>query len=62
MMGARHSCPVPSDSTSSSSLPEKGQDDSNQGPVDSYTQSQLSAFWIACACRQIWAGCRQVLQ
>ncbi|MQL67811.1 hypothetical protein Taro_000143 [Colocasia esculenta] len=27
MMGARHSCPVPSDSTGSSSLPEKGQDD-----------------------------------
>ncbi|MQL95195.1 hypothetical protein Taro_027858, partial [Colocasia esculenta] len=24
---ARHSCPVPSDSTGSSSLPEKGQDD-----------------------------------
>ncbi|MQM10950.1 hypothetical protein Taro_043852 [Colocasia esculenta] len=33
--------------------------DSNQGPVDSYTQSQLSGFWIACACRQLWAGCRQ---
>ncbi|MQM09358.1 hypothetical protein Taro_042228 [Colocasia esculenta] len=27
MTGARHSCPVPSDSTGSSSLPEKGQDD-----------------------------------
>ncbi|MQM13319.1 hypothetical protein Taro_046244 [Colocasia esculenta] len=31
-----------------------------RGPVDSYTQSQLSGFWIACACRQLWACCRQV--
>ncbi|MQL84408.1 hypothetical protein Taro_016909 [Colocasia esculenta] len=34
--------------------------DSNQGSVDSYTQSQLSGFWVACACRQLWAGCRQI--
>ncbi|MQL97269.1 hypothetical protein Taro_029956 [Colocasia esculenta] len=27
MAGADHSCPAPSDSTGSSSLPEKGQDD-----------------------------------
>ncbi|MQL79018.1 hypothetical protein Taro_011456 [Colocasia esculenta] len=33
--------------------------DSNKGPVDRSTQSRNLEFWKACACRQLWAGCRQ---
>ncbi|MQM23397.1 hypothetical protein Taro_056463 [Colocasia esculenta] len=34
--------------------------DSNNGSVDRSTQSRNLEFWKACACRQIWVGCRQV--
>ncbi|MQM12046.1 hypothetical protein Taro_044958 [Colocasia esculenta] len=51
--GARHSCPVPSDSTGSSSLPEKGQDDrdvgqcvdTSTGGVDTRSVFQKT-FWV----------------
>ncbi|MQL97960.1 hypothetical protein Taro_030659 [Colocasia esculenta] len=42
MTGAHHSCPVPSDTTGSSSLPEKGQDD--RGGVDTRDSFQKT-FW-----------------
>ncbi|MQM03989.1 hypothetical protein Taro_036790 [Colocasia esculenta] len=34
--------------------------DSNKGPIDRSTQSRNLEFWKARACRQLWAGCRQV--
>ncbi|MQL88591.1 hypothetical protein Taro_021159, partial [Colocasia esculenta] len=34
--------------------------DSNKRAVDRSIQSRNLEFWKTCACRQLWAGCRQV--
>ncbi|MQL92809.1 hypothetical protein Taro_025440 [Colocasia esculenta] len=54
MIGARHSCPVPSDSTGSSSLLEKGQDD--RGSVDTRSSGVDTMLQTQDKIMQNWSG------